>query len=256
MASRKCKNCDHQSETTGNLCPACGKEYPTNTNVYIFYLFVLVVIALIFLFSSEEIEEQIKTEDIAICVKGSSGYKGKHYKNACKDKSVQLTGVVKAIDGNEVTLYTSDQIEYGSHKFYVYPKSNRFKVGLDQKVIVEGIFDSYSFGGYARVDDAVIKPIELADSEINARQRKENAKKLKSQQKENLFAYMACAEEFELSKPGTECPKASDLNSESAHLQEDGSINVDGLCFFGKLSITFSCEFQNGLPTIKEFKIH
>jgi len=256
MASRKCKNCDHQSETTGNLCPACGKEYPTNTNVYIFYLFVLVVIALIFLFSSEEIEEQIKTEDIAICVKGSSGYKGKHYKNACKDKSVQLTGFVKAIDGNEFTLYTSDQIEYGSHKFYVYPKSNRFKVGLDQKVIVEGIFDSYSFGGYARVDDAVIKPIELADSEINARQRKENAKKLKSQQKEMLFAYMACAEEFELSKPGTECPKASDLNSESAHLQEDGSIHVDGLCFFGKRSITFSCEFQNGLPTIKEFKIH
>jgi len=64
MASRKCKNCDHQSETTGNLCPACGKEYPTNTNVYIFYLFVLVVIALIFLFSSEEIAVATKVSTI------------------------------------------------------------------------------------------------------------------------------------------------------------------------------------------------
>lgn len=254
MASRKCKNCDHTTQSIGKVCPACGKEYPSNKNIYIFSLLTLVIVVFVFLFSGEEIQ-QINKEDIAICIKGSSGYKGKLYKNSCKDKSVELTGFVKAIDGNEVTMYTSDQIEYGSYKFYVYPKSKRYKVGLDQKVTVEGIFDSYSLGGYARVKDAVIKTVELTESEINARDREENYKKLKSQQKKKLLAYKACADEFSTSKPGTECPKSSELNSASGYIKDDGSIEIDGLCFFGKRNITFSCEYKNGFPTIKEFKV-
>lgn len=187
----------------------------------------------------------------------------KDYKDTCAGKSVYVTGYVKEVLSKQefkITLIES----YYSETFRAMARNTideSWRKGIEEgsKIEVRGILSERDWLGNALIHNANIKYMPLTKAEIDAFKEEKNEEReaflAKLESMKIHTAYLHCADKFELSKLGTECPRPSpDLLG--GHVDEDGKVYVEGICYFGKTNITFVCEGYSKSAEVTSFEVH
>lgn len=253
-----CPSCKNATSTRQKTCKHCGSRLDSlNAKKWLISVFGAAAIIIYFFAYTDgpmfDEENLLNPELTSTCIRGHNGYEGRHYEKYCEGKSISVRGFFQEKDDDEYTFSTQN-IGFGVYKFYVYP-DNPSSLNYD-KAIIQGVLDDYSILGKARIRNAQISRTELESWELDSRKTDIRYKSIQKNKTKILQAYRQCAMKFMATKPGTDCPVTNDRNQVTGNLNPNGSVQIDGLCFFGNRSITFQCRYKYGQATINDYKIH
>lgn len=184
--------------------------------------------------------------DIEECVDSTFAHSlsSDDYDYQCKDKSVDTVGFVVSQDDGLVVSTEDPEThhDYESYTFEVEPGDDGLPdLNNEDKVRVRGVFDSRSWGGTARVAVAKVERATLSGEDIEMRHYSIINNRQHDKEDRDLMVYLDCAQTFEASHPGTQCPRPT--SGVGLGMGMDGDqFQVQGICFFGKRAITFECE--------------
>jgi hypothetical protein len=180
-------------------------------------------------------------------------YSDSTYEQKCEGKSVKLDAFI--IEREEKDSYTMKLTGYPEHEFLVELTSSQKAWDEDEKVEVSGVIGGRSWTGLGTIENAVVIFALRSEEEQRKQDVEIKLKEIKEAQQEIFAATLYCADAFELTKPGTSCPRPSFDDYVSGQIGPDGEVTVEGVCYFGVRPITFSCVEKYGRAEIVDYEI-